>query len=492
MTAPPWMPPPASLAASSSSGTSRDTPSSTPQVPLPPLLVFAAVSLILPSRRPLLPVRVEHLKSQSSIRGTSFHPLTNPYPLRTSPLCSSLRSSASVLCFPPLRPNPEDERLRLGSLRSVLHKGAPALRLAEYSIPAPCVGTLPVAPFPCLAQSLLPRSPHQQCDPSQRRKHWTRCSLPPIDPSSSQAARVHPEGGQPHNQLAVLATYAEDELGAVYHYTRALSTASPFLTARENLVMLFDKSRQRAALLEAGASPQEPQRGRGGRGRGGRAGRGRKGPEFADGPTPGSVVSRYIRLAGILFTKTSLETLPALGEAAAEELRALLLQGGGQGKKRAEDQQQQQRRLGKRLLQLAAVLIFCVDNTQYIPKGHIPGYSEMVQRGVLQRGALALLYGFLARLASPSASSAALLPLALGVQWLQANPSFAAPEDPDQAEASARAEFLRAAADLLPSLRALEPFAPEPLGSAPLPEDKDMRGFRPLAPIHELLDWSNR
>lgn len=42
-------------------------------------------------------------------------------------------------------------------------------------------------------------------------------------------------------QLAVLATYVGDELLAVYRYCRSLAVESPFLTSRDNLVLLFEK-----------------------------------------------------------------------------------------------------------------------------------------------------------------------------------------------------------------------------------------------------------
>ena len=42
-------------------------------------------------------------------------------------------------------------------------------------------------------------------------------------------------------QLAVMATYIGDELLAVYHYFRSLAAESPFYTAKDNLVLLFEK-----------------------------------------------------------------------------------------------------------------------------------------------------------------------------------------------------------------------------------------------------------
>ncbi|KAG1695868.1 hypothetical protein DVH05_019203 [Phytophthora capsici] len=60
-----------------------------------------------------------------------------------------------------------------------------------------------------------------------------------------RALAVLPENGNPHNQLAVLATYVEAETVAVYRYCRSLLTSQPFATAEENLALLFERSRQR-------------------------------------------------------------------------------------------------------------------------------------------------------------------------------------------------------------------------------------------------------
>ncbi|KAJ0394112.1 hypothetical protein ATCC90586_003977 [Pythium insidiosum] len=60
-----------------------------------------------------------------------------------------------------------------------------------------------------------------------------------------RALSVLPENGNPHNQLAVLATYIEAETVAVYRYCRSLLIAQPFATAEENLALLFERSRQR-------------------------------------------------------------------------------------------------------------------------------------------------------------------------------------------------------------------------------------------------------
>ncbi|KAH9330497.1 hypothetical protein KI387_002605, partial [Taxus chinensis] len=66
-----------------------------------------------------------------------------------------------------------------------------------------------------------------------------------------QAATLCPSTGNAHNQLAVLATYTGDALGAIYHYCRSLAVDVPFVTARENLTLLFEKvSRKHGFNLE--------------------------------------------------------------------------------------------------------------------------------------------------------------------------------------------------------------------------------------------------
>lgn len=69
-----------------------------------------------------------------------------------------------------------------------------------------------------------------------------------------KALEVIPENGNPHNQLAVLATYVEAETVAVYRYCRSLLIAQPFATAEENLALLFERSRQRPLTAPSSAS----------------------------------------------------------------------------------------------------------------------------------------------------------------------------------------------------------------------------------------------
>ena len=57
-----------------------------------------------------------------------------------------------------------------------------------------------------------------------------------------RAAFLVPSSGNPHNQLAVLATYGNSELVAVYHYCRSVLVIQPSSVGYDNLCILFDKN----------------------------------------------------------------------------------------------------------------------------------------------------------------------------------------------------------------------------------------------------------
>jgi protein SMG7 len=85
---------------------------------------------------------------------------------------------------------------------------------------------------------------------------WTRAAE-----YYQNALLILPDNGNPHNQLAVLATYRfllnyfvitisfdviryeDDSFSGVYRYFRSLAIRQPFLTARDNLKAQFEKNR---------------------------------------------------------------------------------------------------------------------------------------------------------------------------------------------------------------------------------------------------------
>ncbi|KAK4485241.1 hypothetical protein RD792_007871 [Penstemon davidsonii] len=58
-----------------------------------------------------------------------------------------------------------------------------------------------------------------------------------------EATRTWPDSGNPHNQLALLATYVGDAFLALYHCVRSLAVKEPFPDAWSNLMLVFEGNR---------------------------------------------------------------------------------------------------------------------------------------------------------------------------------------------------------------------------------------------------------
>ncbi|KAI8920216.1 hypothetical protein DFJ77DRAFT_451699 [Powellomyces hirtus] len=71
----------------------------------------------------------------------------------------------------------------------------------------------------------------------------------------NMAIQLMPDSGNPYNQLAVIASYAGDELLAVEYYLRSLAISKPFATAFENLDILFEKVQKRTESAKTAPSP---------------------------------------------------------------------------------------------------------------------------------------------------------------------------------------------------------------------------------------------
>ncbi|KAL0046021.1 hypothetical protein WJX82_011659 [Trebouxia sp. C0006] len=86
---------------------------------------------------------------------------------------------------------------------------------------------------------------------SQPKKDWSAAAK-----HYCLAMSVYPSGGNSYNQLAVLSTYSEDDLAAVYYYFRSLAVAKPFAIARENLVLLLEQIRVKYTKLPQRVQPK--------------------------------------------------------------------------------------------------------------------------------------------------------------------------------------------------------------------------------------------
>ena len=92
------------------------------------------------------------------------------------------------------------------------------------------------------AQSSIPSG--QQSGKDDKSDSWLRAIR-----SYQCAASLYPSSGNPFNQLAVMSYQAGDEMRAVVFYFRSLKVSQPFVTARQNLLLLFEKNRARFSQL---------------------------------------------------------------------------------------------------------------------------------------------------------------------------------------------------------------------------------------------------
>ncbi|CAN6449863.1 unnamed protein product [Victoria cruziana] len=338
----------------------------------------------------------------------------------------------------------------------------------------------------------------------------------------TQAASIWPRSGNPHHQLAILASYLGEDLLIVYRYFRSLAVQSPCSTARDNLIILFEKNRQSYTQLLSDAKSSSFKTSRfSGRGRG----RGEtrllardnkrevlnyKEKAIGNSNTYKNFCIRFVRLNGILFTRTSLETFAEVFASVTNDLRALLASGPeeelGFGADIAEN--------ALVVVRLTAILIFTVHNANKDVEGQ--SYAEILQRSVLLQNAFIAAFEFVGHILERclelrDVSSSYLLPSVLVfTEWLACHLDIAGSTDAEEKQVAARSFFWKQCISFLNKLIENGVVSVdggdsdacfydtstydenEPGGRAALSEDFELRGFLPLQPAHLILDFSKK
>ncbi|XP_057843224.2 nonsense-mediated mRNA decay factor SMG7 isoform X2 [Cryptomeria japonica] len=350
-----------------------------------------------------------------------------------------------------------------------------------------------------------------------------------------QAASLWPASGNPHHQLAILATYMGNELVAVYRYFRSLAVEAPFSTARDNLILIFEKNRQHYSHVreaEVALIKQMPTK-VAGRGRG----RGRGDTKFAvreekqDPAIKKIQVNiaevnktfriRFVRLNGILFTRTSLETFDEVYSSAISEFEELITPGNNSEMGIGSDAWTSGSTFcGLVVLQLLSILIYTVHNVNAEAESSNLSYAEILQRSVLLQNAFTASFGFAGCIISRCLNvddvfSCPFLPAILVfMEWLACRRDVAlGNESVEEKQAKARTLFWTKCVIFLNKLLDLEKvcqdsnggrleneaaftslnrYNEEEAGGVALWEDFELRGFLPLAPAQLALDFSKQ
>eukprot|EP00877_Chromochloris_zofingiensis_P010721 jgi/Chrzof1/5902/Cz16g20030.t1 len=305
------------------------------------------------------------------------------------------------------------------------------------------------------------------------------------------AARVFPRSGNPFNQLAVMAYFTGDELRAVYYYFRSLSVGIPFMTARENLMLLFEQNRARYTQLQD------------------------DGVAGSVAAAASNVAVRFVRLAGLLFDRINMDEYISVFNKAFAALQAFMDHPG------TAELLSRQPRADATPMHLVILSIFTVHNVDAHAgsRGAQDGgaqpavlrasYGETLQRSMLKSRALSMLFRCGATLCdaalawdadSSPAAPAAMIAANVLIQWLAAQPHYASTDvaHASPEEITCRTKFWAAAAQLAAHLVNTTP-APQPssanktgswgewgsfLGGGALPEELELLGFEPLRSRH--------
>ncbi|XP_077222226.1 nonsense-mediated mRNA decay factor SMG7-like [Tasmannia lanceolata] len=339
-----------------------------------------------------------------------------------------------------------------------------------------------------------------------------------------QSASLWPSSGNPHHQLAIMASYSGNDLIVVYRYFRSLAVDSPFSTARDNLIIAFEKNHQSYTQLSMDAkiapvkTPPVRKTGR-------ERGRGETRLLAKDVKAEGTPIKervstvpetykafciRFVRLNGILFTRTSLETFGEIFSLVISDLQDLLSSGPEEELNFGSDAAEN----GLFTVRLITILIFMVHNVNRESEGQ--SYAEILQHSVLLQNAFTSAFEFVGHILKRCLQlrdvlSSSLLPTILVfTEWLACRPDIAAGSDIKGKQATARSFFWNQCVSFLNKLIStgfvsIEGDEDETCFSdmsrydegetgnrLALWEDFELRGFSPLLPAQLILDFSRK
>ncbi|KAK6127253.1 hypothetical protein DH2020_038979 [Rehmannia glutinosa] len=330
--------------------------------------------------------------------------------------------------------------------------------------------------------------------------------------------------------LAILAGYSNDELLSIYRYFRSLAVDNPFITARDNLIIAFEKYYHVSLVLVMVVctvknlmrrlNKHERRHLQGCLGKEELKGETR--PSFKDNKVEANVVkervsnnfelfrafvTRFVRLNGILFTRTSLETFAEVFSMVKNDLLELL--SSGQDEEFNFGSDAAECRLAT--VRMIAILIFTVHNVNRESENQ--SYADILQRSVLLQNAFTATFEFMGCILERcnqlnDLSSSYLLPgIMVFVEWLACHQDVAVGSELEEKQVNARSFFWNKCIVFLNKLLSSGYVCvnqdedetcfsnmskydeSETANRLALPEDFELRGFIPLLPAQLILDF---
>ncbi|KAK4361126.1 hypothetical protein RND71_020078 [Anisodus tanguticus] len=318
-----------------------------------------------------------------------------------------------------------------------------------------------------------------------------------------EASRIWPDSGNPHNQLALLATYTGDPFLALYHCVRSLAVKEPFPDAWNNLMLLFEENRSSILhsyssgshldLLKPSAwcSVDAINRATSGSSN-------KKMPEATETGTSGKadIWLLFVRLMSFFLVYSSLEDFQSTLASTVGQLEGLVVMDDNELKVSLESYQlmDPSRKGPYRALQLVSVFIF-IFHSLTESGDVVDPKKDNKQQSALTELAVTATFICAGRLVEKAATrsstqTCSLLPtVCVFVEWLVNILDRAEGHARDEKVQSAMSYFFGALADLLNRLDPCEnELAPE---STALWEDHELKGFDPMAHAHKSLDFTS-
>ncbi|KAL7088976.1 hypothetical protein ACP275_13G160900 [Erythranthe tilingii] len=308
-----------------------------------------------------------------------------------------------------------------------------------------------------------------------------------------EASRTWPDSGNPHNQLALLATYVGDAFLALYHCVRSLSVKEPFPDAWRNIMLLFEENR--SINLPSVSTDQvqfdfsNPLK--------------RSYSKDARNEENCSPRDRLwpflVRTISFLLIRSSSEEFPRILNSALHNLEALLSLDDAKLTVNFESyQSMDSSRSGPyRAIQLVSIFVFILHSTNETSKRDESTEKDGQINSVFTPLAFAAVFILMGRLTERCLREKQrnICPLSPAVlvflEWLVGSlDKVQQPHDADERVKNALSYFLTALTDLLDRIGENEKRASPDYCTA-LWEDHELRGFYPLTIAHEKLDFDS-
>ncbi|KAK4399129.1 protein SMG7L [Sesamum angolense] len=317
-----------------------------------------------------------------------------------------------------------------------------------------------------------------------------------------EATRTWPDSGNPHNQLALLATYVGDPFLALYHCVRSLVVKERFPDAWRNIMLLFEENR--SAKLQSFSSQIQldflnPSK--------------RSYLQNKDHEKNGSQQDSIsedvenvcklhlwpilVRTISYLVTGSSLEEFPHTLASALHGLESLLAMDDTRLGLTLESYQKMDssRRGPYRAIQLVSMFIFIVHSLTESPEREESKEKDDQKHSAWTPLAFAAIFICMGRLTERclrgiNGDSCPLLPAVLVfLEWLVGALDTVEAYDADERVTNALSCYFGALAGLLDRIE--QNGKKTPLNHTALWEDHELRGFYPLARVHEMLDFTS-